>query len=543
MTFDEFYSLSHARLKQLDPNAKAIGPSWEYYDHNAMNGFLTYQKARNTIPDIICWHQLNNEDFTRDYNDYRALEQSLGISPRPITINEYSGEAWLSDEGRPGAVAPIIAKFERFKIDSACQSYWDVPNPGRLGSLLATDTQPNGGFWFYKWYAEMSGNMVNTIPPNPSDMYALDAFACVDSSQRYASILFGGVTDGSVNVVIRNIPSWFGSYVNVRVDWTPFVNRSTVVDSTNVKLQGSYAVTDGQITVPITGLYNNDGYRIYLTPGTGGGTSGRYEAENAVRSNCNVFNSSNASNGQYVGQIDYSDSYVDFNVNVSSAGTYNMAIRYANGTGANSTHGLAYNGGAWSTVTYPPTAGWAQFATVNVSVNLNAGANIIRLAKGSPYFEGGVGYAELDYIELTPSSGGSGGYYQLRNVATNLYADGMGRTNNGDNCGQYADTTHYNSQWEFINVGGNYYKLRNRGTGMYLDGMGRASNGSICGQWSESSSYNQQWEQISVGSYFKFKNRATGLYLDGMGRTSNGDDLCQWSDSSSNNQRWSKIAR
>ena len=385
--------------------------------------------------------------------------------------------------------------------------------------------------------------MVNTIPPNPSDMYALDAFACVDSSQRYASILFGGVTDGSVNVVIRNIPSWFGSYVNVRVDWTPFVNRSTVVNSTNVKLQGSYAVTDGQITVPITGLYNNDGYRIYLTPGTGGGTSGRYEAENAVRSNCNVFNSSNASNGQYVGQIDYSDSYVDFNVNVSSAGTYNMAIRYANGTGANSTHGLAYNGGAWSTVTYPPTAGWAQFATVNVSVNLNAGANIIRLAKGSPYFEGGVGYAELDYIELTPLSGGGGGYYQLRNVATNMYADGLGRTGNGSNCGQYANTTHHNSQWEFIHVGGNYYKLKNRGTGLYLDGMGRTANGSICGQWQESSSYNQQWEQISVGNYFKFRNRATGLYLDGMGYTSNGADLCQWSDSSSNNQRWVKIAR
>jgi hypothetical protein len=135
MTFDEFYSLSHARLKQLDPNAKAIGPSWEYYDHNAMNGFLTYQKARNTIPDIICWHQLNNEDFTRDYNDYRALEQSLGISPRPITINEYSGEAWLSDEGRPGAVAPIIAKFERFKIDSACQSFLGCSEPGKIGKF------------------------------------------------------------------------------------------------------------------------------------------------------------------------------------------------------------------------------------------------------------------------------------------------------------------------------------------------------------------------------------------------------------------------
>lgn len=78
-----------------------------------------------------------------------------------------------------------------------------------------------------------------------------------------------------------------------------------------------------------------------------------------------------------------------------------MAIRYANGTGATSTHGLAFNGGAWSTVSYPPTAGWAQFGTVTTTLNLRAGPNSIRLAKGSPFFAGGTGFAELDYVELT----------------------------------------------------------------------------------------------------------------------------------------------
>jgi hypothetical protein len=78
-----------------------------------------------------------------------------------------------------------------------------------------------------------------------------------------------------------------------------------------------------------------------------------------------------------------------------------MAIRYANGTGSTSTHGLAYNGGAFSTVSYPPTAGWAQFGTTNVTVSLRAGYNVIRLAKGSPNFGGGTGYAELDSITLS----------------------------------------------------------------------------------------------------------------------------------------------
>jgi Carbohydrate binding module (family 6) len=98
-----------------------------------------------------------------------------------------------------------------------------------------------------------------------------------------------------------------------------------------------------------------------------------------------------------------SDSFVDFQVNVPSAGPYTMTIRYANGGTATSTQGLAYDGGAWSTVPYPVTGAWGSFGrTVSTTVTLNAGSNIIRLAKGAPSFAGGSGFAELDSITLTP---------------------------------------------------------------------------------------------------------------------------------------------
>lgn len=392
LTFSEFYSKTQAKIKQLDSSIKTIGPSFANYTHEGMLEFMKYQKEHNTLPDIISWHQLGGQNFTKDFNDYRSIEKSLGITERLMSINEYSGPGWKSDEGKPGSVAPLIAKFERLKVDSACQSYWDVPNPGRLGSLLATDKDRNGGWWFYKWYGDMSGKMVNTTPPNVNDMNAVDALACVDSSKKYASVLLGGVTDGSVNAVIKNIPSFFGSKAHIRVDWTPFVNKDTVVNTTNTLLEGDYSIKNGQITLPISGLYNNDGYRIYITPS--GQATNRYEAEDSAVNNSNLFSVSNASSGKYVGQIDYSDSYVDFYVKVPTTKTYAMTIRYANGTGANSTQELAYNGGAFSTVTYPKTSGWAQFADLKVNVNLKAGDNIIRLAKGS------TGYAELDYIEL-----------------------------------------------------------------------------------------------------------------------------------------------
>jgi hypothetical protein len=126
---------------------------------------------------------------------------------------------------------------------------------------------------------------------------------------------------------------------------------------------------------------------------------------------------------------------------------------------------------------------------------------------------------------------------RLRNVATSLYIDGMGRTSNGSNCGQYSSSGNNNQQW-IIEAEGSYVKIKNSATGLYLDGMGRTSDGSITGQWSNSSSYNQQWTQETSGSYIKFKNRATELYLDGMGRTSDGSDLSQWSSSGSNTQLW-----
>ena len=203
------------------------------------------------------------------------MEKTLGIGPLPITINEYSGAADLTVEGQPGASASLIAKFERLGVESACISFWDVGHPGRLGSLLATNTDPNGGWWFYKWYGDMAGNMVSTTPPNPANSAALDGFANLDTTGRSASVLFGGTNDGSVQVVIKGLSagSIFGAIVHVVVEHTPFVNRTTVVKATNVVSTADVAVANGQITVSVSGTNNTDGYRVTLTP-IGGGTGG-----------------------------------------------------------------------------------------------------------------------------------------------------------------------------------------------------------------------------------------------------------------------------
>jgi hypothetical protein len=280
IAFNDFWRQTFVQLRQSDPTIKITGPSISYYNQSYLQSFLSYCKTNSCLPDIVGWHELSGGNVTANIQNYRSLEKTLGIGPLPISINEYSGAADSTVEGQPGASASLIAKFERLGVESACISFWDVGHPGRLGSLLATNTDPNGGWWFYKWYGDMAGTMVSTTPPNPADSAALDGFANLDATGRSSSVLFGGTNDGSVQVVIKGLSagSIFGAMVHVVVEHTPFVNRTTVVKATNVVSTADVAVANNQLTISVSGTNNTDGYRVTLTPiggGTGaGGASG-----------------------------------------------------------------------------------------------------------------------------------------------------------------------------------------------------------------------------------------------------------------------------
>lgn len=275
LSFNDFWAQTYAELRKVDPTIKIIGPSLSYYNNSYLSSFLSYCKTNNVVPDIISWHELGGGNFTSNVQTYRALEKTLGIGPLPISINEYSGAADLSVEGQPGASAPLIAKFERFRVDSACISFWDVSHPGRLGSLLASNTQTNGGWWFYKWYGDMAGNMVSTTPPTPSSASALDGFANLDTNGRSASVLFGGTNDGTVAVAVKGFQAAgiFGTSVHAVVEHTPFVNRTTVVTATTTLSTSDVTVANDQVTISVSGTNNTDGYRVTLTP-VGGGSGG-----------------------------------------------------------------------------------------------------------------------------------------------------------------------------------------------------------------------------------------------------------------------------
>lgn len=254
-------------VRSKDPGARIIGPSLSYYNNTYMRSFLTYCKANNCLPDVVCWHQWGAGGFPGSYNQYRALEKELGISARPISINEYSSKTSDPNEGCPGYSVPLISKFERYGVESACISWWFTGLPGRLGSLLTSGNQKGGGWHLYKWYGDMTGSMAQVTPPN-DNTDGLDGFACIDDTKKYASICLGGNFTGNATVAISGIPSWFGSSVKVKLEYVVWSNKDTPVASTTLVSNSVYNVSNGSITVPVNIASIYYAYRVYIEPST-----------------------------------------------------------------------------------------------------------------------------------------------------------------------------------------------------------------------------------------------------------------------------------
>ncbi|MGD0837681.1 MAG: hypothetical protein ABSB49_13645 [Polyangia bacterium] len=308
LSFNQMWLQTYQHLRQAEPTIKITGPSLAGYQPAYMSAFLSFCQTNKCLPDIVGWH--DGSGIANNVKSYRSLEQQLGISPPlPITINEYSGSGDITDEGRPGASAPIIAAMERGGVESACITFWDTAHPGRLGSLLSTDTTTNGGWFFYKWYGEMTGNMVATSSSLALNGTNLDGFASLDSAAESASVVVAGINDGTIQIVVKGFTtaSFFGSTVHAVVEHTPWVDRTTTVTATNVLSTSDLTVSNDQISVTITGANGNDGYHLELTTlggsdgGAGSGAAGNGGSTGGVLGNGSGGSTSTSRLGTSVG--------------------------------------------------------------------------------------------------------------------------------------------------------------------------------------------------------------------------------------------------
>jgi aryl-phospho-beta-D-glucosidase BglC (GH1 family) len=86
---------------------------------------------------------------------------------------------------------------------------------------------------------------------------------------------------------------------------------------------------------------------------------------------------SDTGGGQNVGWIDAGD-WVDYNVNISSAGTYQVQYRVAS-TGTTGQVQLKIGSTTYATTSIPNTNGWQTWTTITTTATLPAGSNTLRL--------------------------------------------------------------------------------------------------------------------------------------------------------------------
>lgn len=412
--FEADWATIYHRIKADDPSAVIAGPNTAVYDSSIFSGFLNYAKANGVLPDVITWHELapsSISNFPNNLASLHSIESSLGIGNLPVNIDEYADQRDLSD---PGQLVQWISMFENAKVD-ADQAFWDIAENYSNNAVEAD--KPDGSWWLYDWYGQLTGNTVAVTPPSPNTVDTLQGVAALDTGKKQARILLGG-TSAASNLVLNNIPSaTFGSKVHVSVQSTTWSGYDGSAYTPKSIAEGDYTVSGGSVTIPVATTDPMAAYQVVVTPATAAsGTvatdtawSGRYEAENAALTDATVYSQGSVSNyyghatsgGKDVGSINQSDSRLVFTVNVPSTGRYLLSTFYGNQTALPAQEIFRIDSGSWSYLNYPATLNWVFRSHLDQYVTLTAGTHTLTYGVSDPSFGTATGQVTLDRIDLT----------------------------------------------------------------------------------------------------------------------------------------------
>ena len=148
----------YTTVKGINKGLKVAGPNFAGYNSSAYNTFLKFCKDNNCLPEYITWHELQKDklvSFKRHCDELKGYVKKYyadsDIKP-VIFVNETVN---FDDIGNPGALVNWLAVFDE-EDTYASLPYWGLANS--MNELAADTNKPNGAWWVYKWYAQMTGD-------------------------------------------------------------------------------------------------------------------------------------------------------------------------------------------------------------------------------------------------------------------------------------------------------------------------------------------------------------------------------------------------
>ncbi|MDQ3291912.1 MAG: carbohydrate-binding protein, partial [Bacteroidota bacterium] len=140
-------------------------------------------------------------------------------------------------------------------------------------------------------------------------------------------------------------------------------------------------LTAGTNKIRLTTIGSNGPNIDHLVVEAAVSQSGTLEAEQALLNGAVVNTNQTGYTG--TGFADYvhaSGDFIEWTVNATTAGSFLLQFRYANGGTANRSLQLQVNGKVMATsLAFSPTGGWASWSVSSTTVDLMAGANKVRL--------------------------------------------------------------------------------------------------------------------------------------------------------------------
>ncbi|PRB64048.1 glycosyl hydrolase family 31 [Microbacterium sp. MYb45] len=267
-------------------------------------------------------------------------------------------------------------------------------------------------------------------------------------------------------------------------------------------------------------------------------TATAYEAENAARTNTTLVTHGDASNGSKVGNINFADSAVTFTVDAPQAGTYDLNVRYANGTGSTSGHAVSVNGGTATNISYPATADWGRYLWAQKTVTLNAGSNTVRFAYSGTF-------AEIDQIQLHKSGTTLPATFQVQNRNSGKVLEILSAlTTDGAPAGQWGPTANATQIWKVQPATGGTFELVNKNSRKLLEIPGASTaDGTDAVQRSASGTATQRWNlSPNSAGYWTVANANSAKLLEvDSCSTADGAVAQQWGPTGAACQEWRLI--
>ncbi len=266
-------------IRAIQPDADITGPCIGWRE-KWMEDFLLWTRDHDCLPNVITWHQFGyaGEDSAVVAQNVAILKKWMAdnnIKIDRFSINEYMG----SDvETNPGVTAWMMDDLERAKVESAAHAAWSDADGSMeyhnfsLDGLLTNDLKPRSTWWTYKYYGDISGELVKVSYETGS----VRGVAGYDQAKKEFRMVLGrglgtgpsGMSD-DIPVTVKNmaIPGIFSEGDKVRIQarriadskWDP------VPDEPPVTVDMTAIIAGGQITLTLPKFGPSDSYAVLIT--------------------------------------------------------------------------------------------------------------------------------------------------------------------------------------------------------------------------------------------------------------------------------------